>query len=638
MRVTSSMYYKNLYAENNKVAKELFDVTKQISSGEKIQYAYEDTDTFVKTVQLDNEIATLEQAQESSNSGLKFSTNTDTTMNEFTSTLQSFKVKLLQAANNTNSPASLDAVAVELDSLREHLVNLANTSIDGQFLFSGTSTSTKPISSDGSYNGNDGDMFAFLGNEIKQKYNISGADLFLGEEKTLKREIATNIALKNAETGEILSSTDSILDLMEGNSGTQNFYIRGFTHDGSSVKEHIILNDGDSIDDLFGAIENIFGSGKVDVSLDKGGQIHIEDKLQGSSKLDFHIVGNTGAAVSDIDALVPPIKEFMKSGLVSSGSVTAAEAAVYDRTDFERDGASLVSNVPQIMKEDNGFATDSTKLSDVFSSVTSSVLHLEGMRRDGAAPYNIDIVFGADPANDPVQIQTGSGNYQVSDGLGNTTVANEMTYRQFMDVINMAVNGEVPSDSGADYQASIKAANSASEVTMSHDGRIVFEDKQNPVTLASISVYDSNSQDFSNTDGPIAVFNANNALMLRDPKTDFFARIDEVIASVREGKSYADAGSGDPRNSGIQSGIQMIDDLMDHVGRQHTQAGGQSQALERANERNDTLILSSMTLRAEVIDTDLAEASLRLQQLSLNYEAMLSSVSRISSLSLVNYL
>lgn len=638
MRVTTSMYYKNLYAENNKTAKALFDVTKQIASGEKIQYAYEGTETFVKTVQLDNEIVTLEQAAKSSDSGLKFSTNTDTTMNDLTTTLQSFKVKLLQGANDTHSAASLDAVAVELESMREHLVNLANTSINGQYLFSGTATSTRPINSDGSYNGNSGDMLAFFGDAMQQKYNISGADLFFGEEKTIRREITTNIALNNAETGATLSSSDSILDLMDGNSGIQNFYIRGFTHDGTAVKERLALGDSDSVDDLLGAIENSFGADKVNVSLNKNGQIVMEDKLEGSSKLDFHIVGNTGAAVNDLDLLVEPIKAFMNSGLASAGSIGIPEAAVYDRTAFGNDGPRIVSNVPQIIKEDNGFAADATKLADVFSSVTSSVLHLEGMGRDGATPYSVDIVFGADPAGDPVVIQTGTGNYQVSDGLGNTTVANNMTYRQLMDVINMAVNGEVPSDSGAGYQSSVEVANLASEVTLSQDGRIVFEDKQNPVTLASISLYDRNSQDFTNTNGSVAAFNANNALTLRDPKTDFFAQLDGVIASVREGKSYADANSGDPRNSGIQPGIQIIDDLIDHIGRQHTKAGGQSQALERANERNKTLILSSMTLRAEVIDTDLAEASLRLQQLSLNYEAMLSSVSRISSLSLVNYL
>jgi flagellar hook-associated protein 3 FlgL len=50
------------------------------------------------------------------------------------------------------------------------------------------------------------------------------------------------------------------------------------------------------------------------------------------------------------------------------------------------------------------------------------------------------------------------------------------------------------------------------------------------------------------------------------------------------------------------------------------------------------LEISSKSLRSSIIDTDLAEASLSLAQLNTNYQAMLSTVSKISKLSLVNYL
>jgi len=45
-----------------------------------------------------------------------------------------------------------------------------------------------------------------------------------------------------------------------------------------------------------------------------------------------------------------------------------------------------------------------------------------------------------------------------------------------------------------------------------------------------------------------------------------------------------------------------------------------------------------MSLHSSVVDTDLAESSLKLAQLRLNYQAMLSTVSKVSQLSLVNYL
>jgi flagellar hook-associated protein 3 FlgL len=95
---------------------------------------------------------------------------------------------------------------------------------------------------------------------------------------------------------------------------------------------------------------------------------------------------------------------------------------------------------------------------------------------------------------------------------------------------------------------------------------------------------------------------------------------------------------GDPRNVGIQASIAKMDDLQDHVFRSHSTVGAQSNTLQTSVERTDILKITTMSLRSSVIDTDLAEASLSLTQLTQNYEAMLSTVGRVSKLSLVNYL
>ena len=97
-------------------------------------------------------------------------------------------------------------------------------------------------------------------------------------------------------------------------------------------------------------------------------------------------------------------------------------------------------------------------------------------------------------------------------------------------------------------------------------------------------------------------------------------------------------GNGDQRNGGIENAIQAIQDLSSHIGSQLSVAGSQSQVLERTIERTELLIVTTKSLRSEAIDTDMAEAALELKQLEINYQAMLSTVSRISQLTLVNYL
>ena len=634
MRVTQSMYYKTMNSNSNNVTKGLFDVNKQISSGQKIQYAYEGSETFINTLRLDDEVATHTQVKNSASSAFKFSTQTDTVLGDFTKTLDSFKTKLISAANvGANSDNSLDAIAKELRSMKNHLINLSNTSVNGSFLFSGSATDTKPISQDGSYNGNDADLKAFFGADANQKYNISGSQLFLGEESRINRTITTNIALKDSRTGQIANEDNTLGDITN-NSNDQTFYLRGRNSDGSSIKERFTLNSTASIKNLLQSVENSFLPNSVNVSLDQGGNIVIEDKRSGSSKLDFQLVAGESIE-DDIDNLVPSI-EFNKSALTSNSSVTGSESAIYDRVFFSKDGATLSSNVSQTLNSDNSFAVDSTKLSEVFSSLSSS-LDIEGKRLDGST-FNINVTLGS-----PASV-SGDYNYNINNGDGVDTNGADVTYRQFLDVINVAINNQDPSTAPVvppaqnSYQSAIQESNKFSEVELSADGKISFRDLNNNPTLADISIADSNSDDFSNTNGAIATFQTNNALTIRDPKTDFFARIEEAIVAVESHNAYPDGNDDNARNGGIQNAIQIIDDVSEHVFRTQSQTGAQSNAIDSQIQRTDTLIVTTQTLRSEIVDTDIADSVLRLNQLSLNYQAMMSTISRVSQLSLVNYL
>jgi len=197
-------------------------------------------------------------------------------------------------------------------------------------------------------------------------------------------------------------------------------------------------------------------------------------------------------------------------------------------------------------------------------------------------------------------------------------------------------------NTATDYDAAIKDATLKGNTYLSYDGKLSFHDLQGTDvngTQASISLYDPNSDNFTaGAASSIMTFNTNNALTITDPKTDFFKSIDDMITAVEDHKLYPDASSGHARNVGIENAIAKMDDLQDHVFRMHSKIGAQSNTLNTSLERTQILEVSTMSLRSDVIDTDLAESSLRLQQLTTNYQAMLSTVGRVSKLSLVNYL
>lgn len=675
----------------------MYDVNKQIASGQKIQYAHEDPGVFIDTLRLDNEITTLSQVKTSSQSAYKISTQTDTTIGQIVKTIESMKVKMINAANDANSDTSTQAIAKELRGLQNHLLTLANTSIGGQYLFSGTATSVKPIGEDGTYQGNDQNLEAFLGSGVKQKYNISGDQLFLGEENKINRTITSNVAQKSLtdlypdimqDTGTsrstakdtYITGSSTIRDLM-GDTDTDStndaarssyFYLQGTRTDGTTFKSKIQMNMTDTMDDLTHKIALAYDpnqtsptANQVNISLNANGQIEISDKNAGSSKLDFHMVaavdfsGGVGANVTDIDnlqtastdfetaAITTPgvyVKEFTKSGFTTpTGTLNTIEGINYDRTNFEQNGAKLLSNISQIDKTTNEYATGMTKLIDVSgeSSLNGKQLVINGKDVTGAvftAQINLNTAGSTFSIN-------GNGPYNIFTATAprNAVDADKMTYQQLMDVVNIATSGTLPTaNTSAAYDTAITASNTLSSTTLNYLGQITFEDKTNPTTKASLSMYDPSSDTYpasGSTSGSALLFNANSALTVRDSKTDFFTQIEQMIKSVEEGKKRSDGSSEtDPRNIGIQNSIQMLDDLSDHVSRLQTEAGSYSQVLQASSDRTDMLIVSTKTLQSDVIDTDVAEATLKMQQLSLNYQALLSNISKVSKLSLVNYL
>lgn len=756
MRVTSAMYYDNLYGSNNsKINESLFDVNKQISSGLKIQYAKDDVRTFAETMRLDNEIATLSQIKKSTESGYKVSNQTDVVLNEFSTTMERMRTLIIQASNGTQSDSSLNAIANELRVVEDHFKNLSNTSINGQYLFSGTAVDIKPISSDGTYNGNDGSLKAFLGSGTQQQYNISGSQLFLGEEVLTKRMITTNVVQPNLSekynfaTGvdnkaplTPVKESDTIRDLM-GDTDTfvdtenykHHFYIRGTKSDGTTFKEKISMKDDDSISELLTRIGDAYGNtpnlNVVNVSLNKSGQIVIEDKIKGSSKIDFHMVGavdfdrevldinakaklglldisgktklgpldisgkiklgpldidisNLGiidaADVDNIDLLDvgesnfseimnpsnPPannlyVKEFVKSGYKSSlGAPEKLEALVYDRTMFSKDGSNLSSSVSQIVKADNSFASGSTKISEVadlsqppsVGSLDGTQLKLTGTDVRGEV-YDVQIDLAT--AGTTFSLDGGTTNFNVFtiEEPRSAISADDMTYKQLMDIVNMVVtnntpatfideeneNRVVPTNIPTDYDNAIKASSFNGNTFLSNDGKINFREMGTSDTLVSMAIHDANSSNFSaGASASVVSFNANNSIAIVDAKTDFFKEIDEIITAVEDHKTHPDASSGSVKNLGMENSITKIDALQDHFIRSHSLVGAQSNALTRAKERTDLLELSTKTLRSDVLDTDVAESQLALSQLKNNYEAMLSTVGKVSKLNLVNYL
>lgn len=350
MRITNKL---NTYNSINQVQtgmKNLYKSYNQLSSGLQIQNSYEGAGMYITNTRLEYEYATLSQIEDASKLADELMKNTDSTMSEMEKLLTQFKVKVTEAANATQTLTSREVIAKELETIRQQIVDLANTSVNGQFLFSGSLTNTKPFDYSGNYYGDDKRLNIVTGDGVKNAYNIPGYDLFYKADNDFKKQITTNVSftdnrydlVQNKDKTRYLEGKDKISYLIglnyvkdNTNGGLEwdkdfeqqpmNFpptalYVQGVKPDGTSFKSAVLVQPTDTIQGMLDKIGALYGntstSKVVDVSINKSGQIQITDLKQGNTVLDFHAVAYTPQfenreslknAIDDMAAAQPPM-------------------------------------------------------------------------------------------------------------------------------------------------------------------------------------------------------------------------------------------------------------------------------------------------------------------------------------------
>lgn len=324
-RIGMNSRYTNMSYNMSNITQQLNQTMNQLN-GYKIQFGYQGSTTYNKTLGLDFNVTTLNQVLSVSQSAYTYTKNTDSAISSLVSTMDTFKSKLVQGANDIHSETSRAAIAKDLKALRESFLNLANTNIGGEYIFGGSNVTIKPFNQDGTYNGNNQKLEAVTGNGSRNQFNITGYELFFGKDSDHKRVITTNVQKFNQSdlhpaimdklhpTGlgqEVyIKSTDTLRDLVGDNDNdtTNNdpevFYITGRKADGTPFKSKFAMDVSYTdksravkVQDLLDRIGREFGntdvSQVVDVRLNEWGQIEIEDLTAGRSNIEFHMVSSS---------------------------------------------------------------------------------------------------------------------------------------------------------------------------------------------------------------------------------------------------------------------------------------------------------------------------------------------------------
>ncbi|OOQ33482.1 flagellar hook-associated protein FlgL [Helicobacter pylori] len=438
MRVTFGSKYNQMNNYQNALQNKINDANTQIASGLKIRYGYQNSDINNQNLKFQYEENTLDQGIDVAQNAYTSTLNTDKALQEFSKTMEAFKTKLIQSANDVHSETSRAAIANDLERLREHMMNVANTSIGGEFLFGGSKVDRPPIDSNGKYHGNGEDLNALISSDNLVPYNISGQDLFLGADKDKHKLITTNIkllnqnklhpdvmdALEHSSLPEevFIKPSDTLRELIGDNDKDPTndpkefFYLQGVRPDGSSFKEKFALSkayqnqeSATKVSDLLDKIAHAYGNTSqnkvVDVSLNNWGQIEIKNLTPGSENLDFHLISSDGD-FDNLDALRSSgkrVTEYVKSAFVTDRSLSQVKAVpnMYN---------PKVLEIPSVfVTKDNVLANKNTKLSEIFGDkvetlkINASRLSDESAIKIPNLPINLDIPILLDVKNSTIK-------------------------------------------------------------------------------------------------------------------------------------------------------------------------------------------------------------------------------------------
>ncbi|WP_317906170.1 flagellar hook-associated protein FlgL, partial [Campylobacter coli] len=282
--------------------------------------------TYIDNTRLEYEIKTLEQVKQATNSAKEMTQNSMKALQDMVKLLEDFKVKVTQAASDSNSQTSREAIAKELERIKESIVQLANTSVNGQYLFAGSQVANKPFDSNGNYYGDKNNINVVTGAGTESPYNIPGWDLFFKADGDYKKQISTNVSFtdnrwdlnKDPDKTKYLTgdskwkqligqsyvkdnSLDADKDFEYDNSKLDfpptTLYVQGTKPDGTSFKSTVLVKPEDTLEDVMENIGALYGNTPnnkvVEISMNDSGQIQITDLKQGNNKLDFHAVAYT---------------------------------------------------------------------------------------------------------------------------------------------------------------------------------------------------------------------------------------------------------------------------------------------------------------------------------------------------------
>jgi flagellar hook-associated protein 3 FlgL len=229
MRVSFRHQFDNYQNDLNRVQSRYFEAQNQVTTGKKINQVGDDPFGAATALNLRGLRSGLEQYRDNLSTAKGQLAITENTMGEMTRLVRRAYELSVAGANTSTSQESRQAMATEVASIQQRLVDLGNTQgPSGQYLFAGQNTSVKPFLQAGStltFTGDNNDIRAEVSPSDTLVVNIKAQKLFtdsFNRLESLKNNLnGGNLPALSGVDLPAMQSSEKEINLVRGDVGAR---------------------------------------------------------------------------------------------------------------------------------------------------------------------------------------------------------------------------------------------------------------------------------------------------------------------------------------------------------------------------------------------------------------------------------
>jgi flagellar hook-associated protein 3 FlgL len=180
IRVTERSIATNVLANLQGNISKLGDLQNRLSSGKQLTKPSDAPGDAVLAMQYRSDVTSLQQYSRNADDGVAWLNTADTALTSAVEQVNRAKELVLSgmSSGSGGSQDARNAIALEMDNIRESVLNLANTQYLDRPVFGGTTTGQIAYNDDGTYAGDNGQVLRTVSPSAKIRVDTSGDEVF----------------------------------------------------------------------------------------------------------------------------------------------------------------------------------------------------------------------------------------------------------------------------------------------------------------------------------------------------------------------------------------------------------------------------------------------------------------------------